>query len=122
MTDYRRSPPKVFLGKGVLKICCKFSGEHPCRSLISRKLLFEFILQHGCSPVNLLHNFRNLYLRTPPEGCFCNYPHNNQYYWHLPQVTSIKSNYKMIVCWLLLIITSHLTHLQYVNIECTDLF
>ena len=39
MTDYTRSPQKVFLGRGVLKICYKFRGEHPCRSLISIKFL-----------------------------------------------------------------------------------
>ena len=27
------------------------------------------------------------------------YRHNNKYYWHLPEVTSIKSNYRMIVYW-----------------------
>ena len=27
--------PKVFLGKGVLKLCCKFTGEHPYRGVIS---------------------------------------------------------------------------------------
>ena len=26
----RSSHPQVFLGKGVLKICSKFRGEHPC--------------------------------------------------------------------------------------------
>ena len=31
----RSSHPEVFLGKGVLKICSKFTGEHPCRSGIS---------------------------------------------------------------------------------------
>ena len=44
--------------RGVLKICSKFTGEHPCRSAISIKLLcnfIEIILRHGCSPVNLLH-------------------------------------------------------------------
>ena len=35
----RSSRPEVFLGKGVLKICSKFIGEHPCRSVISIKLL-----------------------------------------------------------------------------------
>ena len=58
---YRSSYPEVFLGKGVLKICSKFIGEHPCRSAISTKLLCSFIeiaLWHGCSPVNLLHIFR----------------------------------------------------------------
>ena len=37
------SPPEVFLGKGVLKICSKFTGEHPCQSVISIKLLINFI-------------------------------------------------------------------------------
>ena len=31
----RSSHPEVFLGKGVLKICSKFTGEHPCQSAIS---------------------------------------------------------------------------------------
>ena len=35
---FRSSQPEVFLGKGVLKICSKFTGEHPCRSAISIKL------------------------------------------------------------------------------------
>ena len=35
--------PEVFLGKGVLKIRSKFTGEHPCRSLISIKLRSNFI-------------------------------------------------------------------------------
>ena len=50
----------MFLEKGVLKICSKCTGEHPCRSVISTKLLGNFIeitLWHGCSPVNLLHIF-----------------------------------------------------------------
>ena len=34
---YRSSSPEVFLGKDVLKICSKFTGEHPCRSVISIK-------------------------------------------------------------------------------------
>ena len=52
----------MFLVKGVLKICSKFTGEHPRRSVISMmKLLCNFIeiaLRHGCSPVNLQHIFR----------------------------------------------------------------
>ena len=31
----RSSHPEVFLEKGVLKICSKFTGEHPCRSVKS---------------------------------------------------------------------------------------
>ena len=38
----RNSHPEMFLVKGVLKICSKFTGEHPCRNVISIKLL-------GCS-------------------------------------------------------------------------
>ena len=55
------SHPEGFLGKGVLKISSKFTGEHPCRSLISIKFFSNFIeiaLRHRCSPVNLLHIFR----------------------------------------------------------------
>ena len=36
---------KVFLVKGVLKICIKFTGEHPCRNVISIKLLYCFDCQ-----------------------------------------------------------------------------
>ena len=35
---FRSSSPEVFLGKGVLKICSKYTGEHPCRRTISIKL------------------------------------------------------------------------------------
>ena len=58
---YRRSHPEVFVGKGVLKIYSKFTGEHPCRSAISIKMLCNFIeitIRHEWSPVNLLHIFR----------------------------------------------------------------
>ena len=37
----RGSHLDVFLGKGVLKICSKFTGEHPCRSVI-----LQFYLNH----------------------------------------------------------------------------
>ena len=36
---FRGSHSEVFLRKSVLKICSKFTGEHPCRSVISIKLL-----------------------------------------------------------------------------------
>ena len=35
---WRSSHPEVFLVIGVLKICSKFTGEHPCRNVISIKL------------------------------------------------------------------------------------
>ena len=52
----RSSYPEVFLGKGVLEICIKFTGEHPCRSASSIKLFY--------SPVNLLHIFRTHFPRN----------------------------------------------------------
>ena len=63
----RSSRPEVFLRKGVLKICSKFTREHPCRSAISIKLQSNFIeitLRHGCSPVNLMHVFRINFLKN----------------------------------------------------------
>ena len=63
---FRSCHPEVFLGKGVLKIYSKFTGEHPCQSAISINLLCNFIEiahRHGCSPVNLMRIFR--------IGCFC---------------------------------------------------
>ena len=65
----RSSLPQVFLRKGVVKICSKVTGKHPCRSVILIKLLCNFIeitLRHGFSPVNLLHTFRT----TFPENTF----------------------------------------------------
>ena len=47
---FRSSHPEVFLRKGALKICSKFTEDYPWRSVISIKLLF---------------------LRTPLHGCFC---------------------------------------------------
>ena len=38
--SFRISPPKLFLYKDVLKICSKFTGKHPCQSVISIKLPF----------------------------------------------------------------------------------
>ena len=43
VTKFRGSHPEVFLGEGVLKICGKFTGEHPCWSAISIKLQSNFI-------------------------------------------------------------------------------
>ena len=57
----------MFLGKGVLKTCSKFTGEHPCWNAISIKLKSNFVeiaLQHGCSPVYLLHIFRTAFIKN----------------------------------------------------------
>ena len=58
----RGSRPEVFLRKGALKICSNFT---------KRKLLCNFIeiaLQHGCSPVNLLHIFGTPFLKNTYGG------------------------------------------------------
>ena len=61
------SHPEVFLERGVLKKCSKFTGEHPCRSVIWIKLQSNFIeiaIRRGCFPVNLLHIFRTPFPRN----------------------------------------------------------
>ena len=63
----------VFTVSGILEICSKFTGEQPCRSVISKKLLCNFIevtLRHVRSLVNLLHISRTLSIITPLEDCF----------------------------------------------------
>ena len=63
----RSSHPEVFLGKLILTIRSKFTGENPCRSATSINLQSNFIeiaLRHGCFPVNLLHTFRTPFLKN----------------------------------------------------------
>ena len=62
---------EVFLVKGLLKICSKFTVEHQRRSVISIKLQSNFIeitLRHGYSPANLLHIFRTPFPNNTSEG------------------------------------------------------
>ena len=69
----KSSLPDVFLRKVALKICSKFPGEHPYRSMISIKLFCNFneiTLWHGCSSVNLLHIFRTPLLKNTSGGLF----------------------------------------------------
>ena len=51
--NYRRKP---MLKCDFNKVLCNF---------------LEITLQHGCSPVNLLHIFRTPFIRVPLNGCFC---------------------------------------------------
>ena len=69
----RSSHPEAFVG--VLKICSKFTGEHPFRSAISIKLQSNFIiipLRNGCSPVNLLHVFRTPFQQNTSKWLLLN--------------------------------------------------
>ena len=71
----RNNHPEVFLEKFVLKICSKFTGEHPCQSAISMRLRsnwIEITLRNVCSPVYLLHIFRTPFLKNTCDGCFWN--------------------------------------------------
>ena len=64
---FGNSHPEVFLGNCILKICTKFTGGHPCRSVISIKLqsnIIEITLRHVCSPVNLVHIFRTPFFKV----------------------------------------------------------
>ena len=109
---FRSSHPEVFLEKCILKICSKFTGEHPCRSVSSVKLLcsfIEIILRHWCSPVNLLDIFRtsfstktlgrlllNIYSgnKKPFENIQCNVFLRNMLFY----VTTV------LVCYILLLV------------------
>ena len=75
LINHKSSHSEVLLVKGVLKICSKFTGEQPCRSVISIKLLCNFIKiipRHGCSPLICCIFSEHLLLRTPLNGCFWN--------------------------------------------------
>ena len=79
----RSSHSVVFLGKGVLKICSKFTREHQSRSAISMKLLCNFIeitLRHGCSPLDLMHIFRTLFYKSSSSGLFLAFVPNARKY------------------------------------------
>ena len=92
----RSRPPEVFLGNSVLKICCKFTGEHPCRSVISKKLLCNFIEmrpRHGYSSVNLLHIFKTPFPKNTSTGLLLGF-FTNMLTWLL--ITSI--NFLFVCC------------------------
>ena len=69
----RSSSPEVFLGKGVLKICSKFTSEHPCRSAILINLLCNLFKSHfgmgGLLKICCILS-KHIFLWTPLEGCF----------------------------------------------------
>ena len=81
---FRSGPPDV-LGQKVLKICSKFTGEHPCWTVNWIKMhcnFMEIALQCGCFPVNLLDIFRTLLTKTLMKGCF----------WFFNRLVSVSGN------------------------------
>ena len=67
----RSSPSEVYLGKGVLKLCSKFTGEHSCHKGEHFGL---------SSPVNLLHIFRTTFPKISSASV---------YYWKLLFITCL---------------------------------
>ena len=72
----------MLLQKGVLKICNKFTGEHPCPSAISSSFI-EITLWQGCSPVNLLPIFRISFPKNSSKGLLLNHERILSYFWDL---------------------------------------
>ena len=64
--------PWVFLGKGVLKISSKFTGEHPCGSAIywNHTLLNSHFGMGVLLWICCIFS-EHLFFRTPLGGCFC---------------------------------------------------
>ena len=61
---FRSSHPEVFLEKGVLKICSKFTGEHPCRNVISIKLESKATLLKSHFGMGVLCKFATCFQNT----------------------------------------------------------
>ena len=59
----RSSPPEVFLGNVNLKICSKFTGEHPSRSVILIDCT-EIALRYRSSLSNSLYIFRTYFYKN----------------------------------------------------------
>ena len=68
-TRFKSSSLDMFLGKGVMKTCTKFTEEHPHRSAIS------IALRHASFPVELMYIFRTYFIKTLMMGCFCRFSH-----------------------------------------------
>ena len=72
MKKYQKQPPR-----GVPRKRCSENMQQiyrrtltPKCDLRSKSNFIEIALRHGGSPLNLLHIFRTLFLRTPLGGCF----------------------------------------------------
>ena len=65
----RSSRPEVFLRKGVLKICHKFTGKHPCKATFLKSHFDMGVFLYICCIFS-----EHLFLRTPLDGCFLKFP------------------------------------------------
>ena len=62
----QKHPSGSVLKKRCSEICNKFTGEHPCQSVISIKLQSKGVLLEICCVYP-----EHFFLRTPLNGCFC---------------------------------------------------
>ena len=69
----------MFLVKFILKICSKFTREHPCRCVFSIKLLLKSNLGMGVILQVCCIFSEHLLTRTPLESCFCLIPLNGTF-------------------------------------------
>ena len=60
----RSSNPEDFFEKGVLKICSKFTGEPPCRNVISIKLFCNLLKSTWLFSCKLLHIFTTSFTKN----------------------------------------------------------
>ena len=71
ISNVQKHPTSGLLRKRCSENMQQIYRRHPCQSAISIKLQSNFIeitLQHGCSPVNLLHIFRAPFLGNTSGG------------------------------------------------------
>ena len=98
ITLFKNSLPQVFLRKGVLKICRKFTEEHPCRSVFSIKMESKFGM--GFSNKFAAYFSEHLFLRIPLDGCFRLLEDRCYVY----QLTRINKNILILsFCWYIVI-------------------
>ena len=74
--------------------------KQPSRGVLKVFLLCSFIeitLQHGLSPVNLLHIFRTHFLRTPMESCFRQKLLIEKQGLHLESLTSERTVFTVVI-------------------------
>ena len=62
IANIQKQPSRGVPRKRCSENIIKFTGENPCRSVIS--IIIEIALRHGCSPVNLLHIFKTPFSRN----------------------------------------------------------
>ena len=107
MVEIKKQPYGGVLRKRCSEICSKFTGEHPCQSVVSVKLQSNFIemsLWHGYSPVIWLYIFRTPFAKNTSgmllleinykSQIFSSYPHTSTHSFHTSLQTGQKNKNK----------------------------